>query len=79
MELSGYAYICAAGETFDSIARELYNDEKYAAELMCANPEYSTRILFRGDEVLYLPEIDLPENEDDEEAIAPAKAPWREE
>ena len=48
MELSGYIYICSAGETFDSIALALWDDENYAADLLCANPEYCTQQVFSG-------------------------------
>ena len=43
LEMSRYVYVCAGGETFDSIAQDMWQNEKYAAELMCANPEYSTK------------------------------------
>lgn len=75
MEMSGFVYMCSAGETFDSIALELWNDENYAAEILCANPEYSTRQIFFGGEELYIPAVDLPE---DESVTEPKKAPWRE-
>jgi len=78
MTLSGYAYRCSAGETFDSIALELYGSEKYASDLMCANPEYSDVAVFRGGESLYLPVIDIPESERDETVTEPEKAPWKE-
>lgn len=74
MEMSGYQYNCAGGETFDSIALEVYEDEKYAAELMCCNPEYTDISVFGGGEALLLPIID---NSADEEE-APATAPWKE-
>lgn len=77
MELSGYVYTCAAGETFDSIARDLWWDEKYAAELMCVNPEYCTKPYFDGGEEIWLPAIDLPE-EEEEGGKEPEKAPWKE-
>ena len=71
MILSGYQYNSAAGETFDSIAREVYGDEKYAAELMCANPHLCDFSVFTGNEALLLPQID---NSADEEGT-PMKAP----
>ena len=42
--MSGYEYHCAGGETFDSAALEIYGDEKYAAELLCANPVSYTHL-----------------------------------
>jgi len=78
MTLSGYAYTCSGGETFDSIALSLYEDEKYASELMCANPEYCMVAVFKGGEQLYLPVIEVPESSEDEMATEPEKAPWKE-
>lgn len=75
MEMSGFVYTCSAGETFDSAAREIYGDEKYAAELLCANPEYATQSVFAGGEELLLPVIVvLPE----EQAELPTTPPWKE-
>lgn len=74
MEMSGYGYTASAGESADSIARELYGDEKYAAELLCANPELGGKARMTGGELWRLPVIDLPT----EEAAAPEKAPWKE-
>lgn len=82
MTLSETQYQCAAGETFDSVALEIYGDEKYACELMAANPLFCTVPMFVGGELLELPVVDIPdedETEDDpEEAVAPDEAPWKE-
>lgn len=75
MEMSGYEYTCAGGETWDSIALEIFDDEKYAAEIMAANPRYSGRVVFTGGEVLQLPLVEMPEDED---TTAPVSAPWKE-
>lgn len=73
MKLSGYLYRCSAGETFDMVALNVYGREKYAADLMNANPEYATRAVFAGSEVLSLPVVNvIAENE-----YAPSTAPWR--
>lgn len=77
LEMSRYIYVCAGGETFDSIAQDMWQDEKYAAELMCANPEYCTKTFFTGGEELYLPVIEPPED-DMGAASEPEKAPWKE-
>lgn len=76
MELSGYTYSCAGGETFDSVALDVYGDEKYAAELLNANPEWCDRFTFLGGEELYLPAISIPD--DNADAAEPEKAPWKE-
>lgn len=75
MDMSGFAYTCTAGETFDSVARGIYGDEICAAELLCANPEYSTTLVFAGGEVLYLPVVAVTTPE---ENVLPQTAPWRE-
>lgn len=75
MKLNGYVYTCAGGETFDSIARLIWKDEKYAAELMAANPERCTKTVFDGGEYLLLPVINAPE---ETTAREPRKAPWKE-
>ena len=72
MTMSGYQYNTAGGETFDSIAREVYGNEKYAAELMCANPHLTDLSVFTGQEAILLPQIDLTDAVDE----LPAKAPW---
>lgn len=79
MELSGKVYKCSSGETFDSVALAVYDDEKYAADLICANPEHGTLTRFKGGERLLLPVVVTRANEEDDEAAAvPDKAPWKE-
>lgn len=77
MQLTGYAYTCSGGETFDSIARELWGNEKYAAELLCANPELCGKAIFTGGEMLYIPRIEMTEADTDETVTEPETAPWR--
>ena len=74
MQLSDYRYVCAAGETFDSVALKVYGDEKYAAELLCANPEMSGRLIFTGGEKLYLPVVETAAAG---EETLPQTAPWK--
>lgn len=78
MEMSGCYYKCSGGETFDSIAHELWKNEKYAADLMCANPELTGKMMFTGGEKVYLPVIELTEGDMDETVTEPETAPWRE-
>lgn len=73
MNQSGYMYHCAAGESWDSIALAVYGDEKYAAELISANPEHSGRLIFMGGEKLLIPAINLSAVSE----YAPSNAPWR--
>ncbi len=74
MQLSDYVYPCAAGETFDSVALAVYKDEKYAAELLCANPELCGKTMFTGGEMLYLPVVAIPVEGEEQ---LPQTAPWR--
>lgn len=76
MTMSGQSYMCSAGETFDSVALVLYGDEKYAAELLSANPSLCTIPTFNGGETLLLPVIEMPEDEG-EERLMPDAAPWK--
>lgn len=77
MEMSGHIYRCAGGETFDSIALNVYGDEKYAAEMMCANPERVDSTVFLGGEELRLPVVYVPRAAETG-GHAPASAPWKE-
>lgn len=84
MTLSGQTHICRAGETFDSIALYEYQDERYAADLLNANPSLSSILIFSGGEVLQLPVVEVTEDEEeddeeyDEDDYMPATAPWKE-
>lgn len=82
MTLSGMMYSCSAGETFDSIALSVYGDEKYACELLNANPSKCHIPVFTGGETLDLPVVEVISTEDNDtteaENYMPAKAPWKE-
>ena len=60
MMLSGLGYQCASGETFDQVALKLYGDEKYASDLLNANPALCGRVVFDGGEILTLPVVETP-------------------
>ena len=77
MTLSGKGYRCSAGETFDSVALTVYGNEKYACELLNANPALCTIPIFTGGEILLLPVVEIPEDEGDVEQM-PDRAPWTE-
>mgnify|MGYP006873023041 FL=1 len=75
MTLSGVKYRCSAGETFDSIALVVYGNERYASELLCANPLLSFMMQFVGGELLDLPVVEtLPVSG----KYMPETAPWKE-
>lgn len=76
MTLSGYVYRCSAGESFDSVALQIYGDEKYAAELLCANVKYCEKMVFSGGEDLVLPVVEIAVDSDTGKQIR--SAPWKE-
>lgn len=75
MTLSGYVYHASAGETFDSVALKVYGDEKYAAELLCANVTLCEKMEFTGGEELKIPVVAITTEETGQKIGA---APWKE-
>lgn len=73
---TGFEYRCAANESFDSVALLLYGSERYAHELMNANPALCGLTVFSGGERLKLPDLDVPRNST-ERALANTIAPWK--
>ena len=78
MTMSDEVWQCSAGETFDLVALAVYGDEKYASEIMCANPSMGTKIQFEGGEELNLPVIVVPKTTPGEGSVSAYKAPWKE-
>lgn len=76
MILSENEYQCRAGETFDSVALIVYKDEKYACELLSANPELCKLQRFNGGERLRLPIVSALEDEG--QKYMRVNAPWKE-
>lgn len=72
MRASGYVYSTSAGETFDLAAMTIFGSEKYAPELMSANPEYTDRLVFDGSEELVIPIMER------RPGTVTAAAPWKE-
>ena len=77
MQMSGQTYRCSAGESFDSIALAVYRDEKYAEDILYANPLLCGKLIFEGGELLSLPVVAVS-NTDRDNNYVPATAPWRE-
>ena len=77
MTLSGRKWRCTAGEAWDLVALRVYGHEKYAADLLNANPDLSDRSVFTGGEILELPVVFAPE-EADGVAQSAETAPWKE-
>lgn len=74
MDLSGKVYLASAGETMDSIAYRIFGHEKYAADLLCCNPELDGKIIMTGGERILIPILYVPT----ETKTAPVTAPWKE-
>lgn len=68
-------YLCVAGETFDSVALIVYRHEKYACDLMNANPALVGVPRFTGGELLTLPDIKIVDNSN--EKYMQTNAPWK--
>lgn len=75
MQWSGYVYQCSAGETFDSVALDIFGDERHACELLGANPGMSNISVFSGGETLLVPAVITS---DADERNTPSNAPWKE-
>ncbi len=73
---SGLRYITAGGESFDAVALTVYGHERYAAEILNANPSLCGLMTFTGGEILVLPSISVQDQ--DEQNYMPATAPWKE-
>ncbi len=69
-------YVCSGGETFDSIALSLFMDEQYACDLLAANPSLCQIMVFKGGEVLSVPDLDIIQ-EEYQSAVASDVAPWK--
>lgn len=64
-------YTTQAGDTFDSIAFELYSDEKLASRIIELNPQYADVLIFDANVEVIAPIIE-------EDADTPGTAPpWR--
>lgn len=53
-----------------------FGSERYAAELLSFNPEYSSVMVFSGGEQIKIPNINIQRDRDSGEAIG--AAPWKE-
>lgn len=50
-------YITVAGDTFDSIAHHVLGHRRYTRELMEANPQHLSTVIFSGNITLVIPDI----------------------
>ena len=65
----GWIYTTLAGDTFDMIALDFYDDEFLAGELIQANPQYSGVLRFLAGVELSIPIL--------EDKPAETLPPWR--
>lgn len=63
-------YTTISGDTWDIIARKLWDRETLCSELMAANPDYAGTVMFGSGVVLTVPDI---ETSTDAEITTP---PW---
>lgn len=75
MEAARKLVLAVAGETFDSLARTVFGDERRAAEMMCVNPELSGVMVFSGGEPVFLPVLEDEDGDTEEDETE--SAPWR--
>lgn len=58
------AYTASAGDTFDSLALDAYDDERLASAIAEANPELASVLVFEGGEAVSIPvfsEVEVPD------------------
>lgn len=67
--INAHVYTTMAGDTFDSISLDFYNEESRASIIIQANLKYLNVIVFKGGEDLYIPVI--------QEASAETLPPWK--
>ena len=65
-----YSEIAVQGETFDSMAYRLYDEERMSKYLREYNPQYSDVVIFEGGESLIVPVVSEAESKEN-------LAPWR--
>lgn len=58
---NAYIYTTQAGDTFDSIALDFYNDETFSSTIIQANLRYCNTLVFQGGEELLIPIIEQPQ------------------
>lgn len=67
--IDGFDYTTMAGDTFDMIALDAYNDEFRAVEIIRANPQYAGIVSFDAGAVLRIPYL--------EETAPETLPPWK--
>lgn len=67
-----YNYKTKAGDTFDSLALAMYNNERLAHRIISYNPDYSGTVVFESGVLLRLPIYD-----NEISATPETLPPWR--
>lgn len=57
-------YVTSAGDTFDMLALQLYNDEFAAGYIMDANPDHVSTLIFPSGVKLKLPIVETAKSKD---------------
>lgn len=58
-----FEYETVTGDTYDMIALDFYKDEKYAIEIIKANPSYREVLIFDSGVTLKIPQIAIQRDE----------------
>lgn len=66
---NSFTYTTLAGDIFDMIALDFYNDESRASVIIQANYQYRDTVIFSGGESLTIPIIETP--------AADSLPPWK--
>ncbi len=56
--IDGFDYTTMAGDTFDMIALDAYNDEFQSVKIIRANPQYAGVVVFDAGVVLRIPYLE---------------------
>lgn len=67
--VDGFDYVTRAGDTFDMLALDAYNDEFKAGEIIRANPQYAGIVVFDAGIILRIPYLT--------EAAPETLPPWK--
>lgn len=54
----GYVYIAQAGDTFDSLSLDFYDNERSSSTIIQSNLKYRKSLVFAGGEKLFVPIVD---------------------
>jgi phage tail protein X len=64
-------YTTVAGDMWDLISKKVFGDEKYMSDLMEANPDLASVLIFDGGVELVVPDVEISE--------ASTLPPWKRE